>query len=484
MHKSKLLISLVTICLDYLLVLAAFFFAYMFRERLDGNTLIPFEQFAGFAVFAGIVYLLIFAYLGLYNYERRKDLIDQFFIILVSSVTATTLAGALIYFTRYFDYSRLIIGAALIFSVLLVWIERVLVNAFVKYLYRRGIATTNVFVVGSGKLFEIAIRGYQVEWSNGYRLRGAVYLGSNDGLSEIDGVSVVARTIDIENLKNLIRKFHVHEVALTHGDVGDLDALQIINLCESEGVRFKYVPSMFDVATARVVAYDLAGLPVLELRPTLLDGWMVVGKRVIDLVLSAVALVLVSPILLITAVAIRIDSKGPIIFKHLRVGQNGKEFNLYKFRSMNMVEKHGLLVHANENTEVETLKEKQPNYKLENDPRVTRIGHFIRRTSIDELPQIWNVIRGEISLVGPRAYVAKELEKQQENYPHTKALVRRLLTVKPGITGLWQISGRSNIDFAERVAMDAYYATHANIWMDMKILLQTIPVVIKGSGAM
>ena len=211
---------------------------------------------------------------------------------------------------------------------------------------------------------------------------------------------------------------------------------------------------------------------------------MLILKRLLDIAAAIAGLVLLSPLFLITAIIIKLDSTGPVIFRHKRVGRNGVEFDLFKFRSMNMVEKNGHLVHANENKEVERLKELQPNYKLENDPRVTKVGHFIRKTSIDELPQLLNVLRGELSLVGPRAYVAQELEKQQGAYPQTKALVRRLLTVKPGITGLWQVSGRSNIDFKERVAMDAYYATQATIWMDIKILFQTIPVVIKGSGAM
>jgi len=184
------------------------------------------------------------------------------------------------------------------------------------------------------------------------------------------------------------------------------------------------------------------------------------------------------------AIAIRMDSSGPVFFIHKRVGRYGKEFELYKFRSMSMIIKDGQLLHSNANTEVEKIKEQQSNYKLKDDPRITPVGNFIRKTSIDELPQLINVLKGEMSLVGPRAYLRKELDLQLDKFPQTRPLVRRLLTVNPGLTGLWQISGRSNVDFAERVAMDAHYATEANLWLDIKMIIQTIPIVLKGSGAM
>jgi len=244
------------------------------------------------------------------------------------------------------------------------------------------------------------------------------------------------------------------------------------------------VPNVLDLATAHVKTHEFSATPLIELKPSLLDGWMVAIKRLLDLVITVFALVVLSPLMIATALAIRLDSSGPVLFRHHRVGRNGVEFDLIKFRSMRMMQKDGQLVHASQDEKTEKLKEEQPNYKLEKDPRVTKVGQFIRKTSIDELPQLLNVIAGEVSIVGPRAYVAKELNTQQQNFPQTKALVRRLLTVKPGITGLWQVSGRSNVDFTERVAMDAYYATHASVWLDIKIIFKTIPVVLKGSGAM
>jgi len=225
-------------------------------------------------------------------------------------------------------------------------------------------------------------------------------------------------------------------------------------------------------------------VPVVTLSVTAIDGWYAVFKRLVDFFGALVVLIVASPVFIITAIAIKLDSNGTVLYRHRRVGKNGVEFDLLKFRSMQMLSVNGKLVHSDANREVEDLKDKQKNYKLADDPRVTRVGSLIRKTSIDELPQLINVLRGEISLVGPRAYLKKELDSQLEKFPDARGLVRRLTTVRPGVTGIWQVSGRSNIEFSERVAMDAYYATHANFALDIKILLPTIPVVLKGTGAM
>lgn len=203
-----------------------------------------------------------------------------------------------------------------------------------------------------------------------------------------------------------------------------------------------------------------------------------ISKRVIDLFGSIIGLVLFSPVFLIVAIIIKIDSPGPVIFSQERVSKWGKSFRLFKFRSM---------VHHAENilySNPELLKEYESNsYKIKNDPRLTRSGIFLRISSIDELPQLWNVLMGDMSLVGPRAYRPVELTNQQEVYPETKRYVSTLLKCKPGITGPWQVAGRSNINFEQRVRMDAEYALRRSLWYDMLILLKTIPAVLSGDGA-
>lgn len=201
-------------------------------------------------------------------------------------------------------------------------------------------------------------------------------------------------------------------------------------------------------------------------------------KRLIDIFGSLVGLILISPLFIIVAILIKSDSIGSVIFFQERVSKGGKTFRLYKFRSM--IENAEEVLYKDK----KLLREYEANsYKILNDPRLTGMGKFIRRFSLDELPQLWNVLKGDMSLVGPRAYRPIELQNQQEVYPETRKYVATLLTIKPGITGPWQTSGRSNINFDQRVRMDASYALRRSLFYDFKILLKTIPAVINGEGA-
>lgn len=203
------------------------------------------------------------------------------------------------------------------------------------------------------------------------------------------------------------------------------------------------------------------------------------SKRLVDIIGSILGIIILSPLLLLVAIAIKIDSPGPILADTpMRVGKDGKLFKMYKFRSM--VQNAQQLLDNNPKLLAEYKKN---SYKIFNDPRVTRVGKVIRRFSIDELPQFFNILKGDMSLVGPRAYYPYELEEQQQKYPTARKFVKIILSGKPGVTGLWQVSGRSEINFDKRVKMDAKYVTRRSLIYDFWIMLKTIPAVISGRGA-
>jgi len=205
-------------------------------------------------------------------------------------------------------------------------------------------------------------------------------------------------------------------------------------------------------------------------------------KRLVDIGVAVVLLVFFSPLALLVSLLIVIDSKGPILADvPERIGEKGKKFKMYKFRSM-MINAHYLL-RTDPRFKKLFTEYKKSSYKLKKDPRVTNIGKFIRRHSIDEIPQLLNVIKGEMSMVGPRAYYPDELENQLREYPHTKKLVNQVLSVKPGITGLWQVTGRSEINFDKRISIDADYVRRVSLWNDLKIILLTPIVMVSGRGA-
>lgn len=202
-------------------------------------------------------------------------------------------------------------------------------------------------------------------------------------------------------------------------------------------------------------------------------------KRLTDIAGSLVGLIILFPLLVLVSIAIKLDSKGPVMADTpMRAGKDGKLFKIYKFRSM-VQDAHDIL----ENNP-QLLKEyKENGYKIFNDPRVTRVGKFIRKYSVDEFPQFFNILMGEMSLVGPRAYYPYELEEQQKNYPQSKKYVKVILSGKPGLTGVWQVTGRSEINFDKRVQMDAAYVVRRSILYDFWLMLKTIPAVISGRGA-
>jgi lipopolysaccharide/colanic/teichoic acid biosynthesis glycosyltransferase len=221
-------------------------------------------------------------------------------------------------------------------------------------------------------------------------------------------------------------------------------------------------------------------MPIREIKKSLYYEYI---KRLLDVTLSIFLIILFSPIIILVAIAIKLDSKGPILADTPeRVGKGGKLFKMFKFRSM-VENAHELL---RENPEFSKLYRdyKKGSYKLKDDPRITRVGHFIRKHSLDEVPQFFNILKGDMSLVGPRAYYPDELREQQIRYPDTKESVKVVLSVKPGVTGYWQVSGRSEINFDKRIIMDATYVKKRSILYDLSIILKTPWAMVSGKGAL
>jgi exopolysaccharide biosynthesis polyprenyl glycosylphosphotransferase len=245
----------------------------------------------------------------------------------------------------------------------------------------------------------------------------------------------------------------------------------IVRLCEEQGIIVRLQTEMFKLHIARWHVDQLNGLPVVTVRSGPPDGWQLIAKRVIDVWGSLVLLIALAPIFAMVAIAIKLDSHGPVLFRQERVGLNKRRFKLFKFRTM--VEgadvQQPLLERLNEAA--------GPVFKIRHDPRITWVGKFLRRFSIDELPQLLNVLKGEMSLVGPRPLPVRDIERIDVQWH------KRRLSMQPGVTGLWQVNGRSDVSFDRWVRMDLEYIDKWSLALDLKILLKTIPAVLKGSGA-
>jgi exopolysaccharide biosynthesis polyprenyl glycosylphosphotransferase len=236
------------------------------------------------------------------------------------------------------------------------------------------------------------------------------------------------------------------------------------------GVHVELSSTLRDIASQRLVVRPLGRFPVVYVEPVQRDGWRRTAKRTFDLVLASLALLVAAPIIAVAMVAIRLDTRGPVLFRQVRVGRNGRPFQVLKLRTM--------VVDAEERRE-ELLARNEadgPLFKIEDDPRVTRVGRFLRTTSIDELPQLWNVVRGEMSLVGPRPALPHETEAWDP-------LLTQRLRVTPGITGMWQVNGRSESSFEDYTRLDLYYVDNWSLLIDLAILAKTVPVVLLRQGA-
>lgn len=304
----------------------------------------------------------------------------------------------------------------------------------------------------------------------GYRLLGFV---DDDwpGLKKFaaSGLPLVS---DYAGLPEFLRRNVVDEVAifLPFGSLYKHSAA-VACLCAQQGIIMRINSDIFGLRGSRWRAEHVDGNHYITTRPGVAEGWPLAAKRLIDIALASFATILFSPVLLGAALAIKLSSPGPIFFVQERVGPNKRRFRVYKFRTM-VPDAEGL------RTALEAQNEMQgPVFKITNDPRITAVGRFLRRTSIDELPQLINVLRGDMSLVGPRPLPVRDYEGFNEDWQ------RRRFSVKPGITCLWQVNGRSGISFDQWMLLDLQYMDEWSLWLDMKILAQTIPAVVRGSGA-
>jgi exopolysaccharide biosynthesis polyprenyl glycosylphosphotransferase len=275
----------------------------------------------------------------------------------------------------------------------------------------------------------------------------------------------------VDEISKVLRDNVVDDVivAVPRSMLGDVQT--IIDSCQEEGVRLRFMADFYDFEAARTQLHLVSGIPLLSFEPVAQEYNALLIKRIFDLVITLAALPVLVPFFLIVGIVIRIDSKGPVIFTQERVGLHKRKFRMYKFRSM--VQDAEVKM-----KEVEHLNEADgPNFKIRNDPRITRIGRFIRKTSIDELPQLFNVLSGDMSLVGPRPMSVRDVNL------FDKGVQRRRFSVRPGITCLWQVSGRSDLSFDDWLKLDLQYIDSWSFALDVKILLKTIPVVLTSSGA-
>lgn len=463
--RSELLFTILLIPIDLLMVLLAFILAYKFRFYFNLVPITyfePFEQYFRFIIMTIPIWLVVFAANGLYSTERR-GIAKEFGKICIAVSAAIALVMIEIFLTRTFFFSRLIIAFSWILTIIMVALGRYFLLLVQRLLYHKGIGVHKVIIVGSNGLTKSMVKQLNEDKKLGYK---------------------VVKIIDREGVKKLETIYNntpCDDFIIADMDLGQDDVEKVMIFCRERNLGFKMIPNLFLVQSSHTSMLTLAGIPVVEFKRTSLDGWGRILKRTFDIIFSIIFIIITSPIMLIVALIIKLTDRGPVLFKQERVGLD-KNFKLFKFRSMKLEyctgsEYGGAKAQEYREKLVQEKNEVDgPVFKIKNDPRISSFGSFIRKTSIDELPQFFNVIKGDMSIIGPRPPMPEEVAKYT-------TFQKRRLGVKPGITGMWQVSGRSELSFDEWVRLDAYYIEHWSLWLDFVIFLKTLWVIVKGRGA-
>ena len=407
---------------------------------------------------------------GLYASRRRSRRYSEVFDVVkaTSAGTLIILAGSAV-FQVQMGTPRFLIAFWAISTTATV-ASRLGLRMVLAWIRKQGRNLRDVLIVGTNQRAVQFARKLVNHPETGYRVIGFV----DEKWQGMGGFhdSEFALTCGFAGVPQFLRSSVVDEVVMALPMRSRyFEASQIAAYCEEQGITVRQLSNMFNLKLARASMEDWEGDSVITHRTGQINGWPVLLKRAVDLLGSAALLITISPALLVTAILIKLTSRGPVLFKQNRLGLNKRQFNIYKFRTM--VADAEKRMH-----EVEHLNEVSgPVFKIKNDPRITPLGRFLRKTSIDELPQLFNVCKGDMSLVGPRPLPVRDYEGFSEDWQ------RRRFSVKPGITCLWQVAGRSSIAFEQWMELDLQYIDKWSLWLDFKILLLTIPAVLRGSGA-
>ncbi len=464
MKKSEIIFGLLKIPIDIATIMFAAIAAYNLRlitEPIPGinlpfdtETFQPFNEYMEFSATATAALLIIFIFGKMYSMKITTSIPREITKIFIATTIWLALIIAYFFIIREFPFSRLELGYTWLLTIVFVSIGRILIKMIQRVLLHFNIGKINLLLLGETHITDLIHNALNNK--NEYNI-----IRVKNSLHSITDLASILGSIKIDEI--IQGKSHILKS-------------EILEFCRENQIMYKFIPDLVEAQQTNIEISEINQIPIIALKPTPLDGWGRVAKRIFDIAGAGLSIVVTSPIMLITAILIKTTSRGPVLFSHRddgkpvkRVGQNGKLFRFYKFRTMkpgtdNL--RYTSLAHLN-------TRQNSPLVKIKNDPRVTPVGKLLRKTSIDELPQLWSVFKGDMSLVGPRPHLPEEVEKYKKNDCF-------VFTIKPGITGIAQIRGRSNLDFETEMKLDAYYIRNWSIWLDIKTLFKTLLALFKG----
>jgi exopolysaccharide biosynthesis polyprenyl glycosylphosphotransferase len=466
--------------IDFAVLNLAFVIAFVLRYNLQIGAEVPernqayLNDYLGLELAFSTIFFVLLQFKGFYRPVRNTSLLDEAGTILSTALLSVAIVMILIFIGQPDTRSRLMLVYLVPVSFSAFFLARVAAVVIRRWQWKRGMGVRNLLVVGATDAATRLMQAMLERPALGYHLVG--YADDELRFSEwtlpvrYANGDLVPHVGSNQELLKLVTTHKIEEVIIALPAAMHETINEVIAQCREFAVEFTLVPDIFELRLDALNLQQINGVPVIGIKENSLTGWNYVVKRISDVLLALIALAICIVPFIIICIAIKLDSRGPFIHKQTRIGKSGKPFTFYKFRSM----------YVNADQMFEQLQQFNTTggatFKMVDDPRRTKVGRFLRRTSLDELPQVFNILFGQMSWVGPRPALDRELSKFNE-------WQFRRFEVTPGLTGLWQVSGRSNLPFDDMVKLDIYYAENWSLWLDFKILLRTIPAVLSGTGA-
>ena len=475
--RKRFLLRPILAVVDFIVLTGAFLLAYWLRFQLEFLPEVPVPSFDLYFRFSFLVGVLGFAMLyssGMYRLHHLSFGIEDFFGVFRAVTFSALIVMAMNFVFRGYittydveTYSRLVIFISWLLGLISLSLWRISTSMVFKHYRKRGKGLKNVVIIGTDETARSFCRAIQRNVDFEYRPLGFLSNGIVPTAKEVEGLQVMG---DVDDLSAIFQREVVNEVVLTCMDMDTEQVAHTIKACERADVQFSMIPGFFEILTREMSVQEVADIPIFQLEERIFQRWGRLVKRGVDIAVALVVLGGLAPMWILVALGVALESRGGIIFKHARVGKGEKVFSMWKFRSM----------YADAEVRRGEIEDQYAStdalLRAPEDARVTRLGRLLRRFSIDEIPQLYNVLKGEMSVVGPRPHMPAEVA-------HYKDWQRRKFDVLPGLTGLTQVRGRKDLSLEEMVRLDIYYIENWSPILDLQILLKTIPAVLWGKGA-
>lgn len=463
--RSELLFRLILIPIDFIMLVTAFVFAYILRHEQAKPLAYATTGSAFLYVILPVllIWLVIYAFAGLYDLKATRSRATEISrVIMASALGVMTLIIIDFFVQNPLFPSKTIPIYGFILAVILVSAARFFIYGLQRYLFKYGIGRHNTLIMGKG--------AGRIEFQKNLEDDSRIYrIVKNTTISDVFSKS---------NLENIHQQYNLDDIFLIENGNNGSNVTKMINFCRQHQLQLHIVATVSELYNAPMQMSRIKNVPVIEVMATPLEGWGRIIKRIFDLLLVLLSFIIALPLMLVIAIFIKITDPGKVFYKHERLTRSGKKIKIIKFRTMKQKYCTGGEFGDKSDIEVletfndpEIIKEFKISQKVKKDPRVSSFGGFLRKSSLDEIPQLFNILKGDLSFVGPRPIVEEELER----YGDESGL---FLHIRPGLTGLWQVSGRNDVDYKQRVKLDIYYIENWRLSFDIAILLKTIKVVL------